>query len=128
MEVDRDSDVSRLEQETGYFELGMFTDAWELIETLLPDEKTEAPVLDLRLRILTALSQWDLGEHIASLLIHAGEAEKKTVARFYHAHARSLYESARYDDAREAVRHAVEAWRGIQKELSDDDLKALFRT
>lgn len=126
MEVDRDSDVSRLEQETGYFELGMFTDAWELIETLLPDEKTEAPVLDLRLRILTALSQWDLGEHIASILLSGGEESRKAIARFHHARARALWQSGDYDSARDHFRLAVEAWRGIQKELSDDDLNALL--
>lgn len=115
-----------IETATGFWELGMFSDAWDTVESMSPDERTTAAALDIRLKILTALSQWDLGEHIASLLIHAGEEERKTVARFHHAHARSLHESARYDESREAVRRAVEAWRGIQKELSDDDLSALF--
>ncbi|MDF1863167.1 MAG: tetratricopeptide repeat protein, partial [Verrucomicrobiales bacterium] len=62
-----------------------------------------------------------------SLLVHAGEESRQTVARFHHARARCLYQSGDYDSARKEIRRAVDAWRGIQHELSDDDLNALFQ-
>ena len=116
-----------MEQATGYWELGMFSDAWDTVELLPPDEKTESPVLDLRLRILTALAQWELGEQIANLLLHAGDDERRTVARFHHARARSFWQCERYDDARREFRRAVEAWLEVRREFDDDDLTALFR-
>ncbi|MDA7922794.1 hypothetical protein N9B73_13690 [Verrucomicrobiales bacterium] len=93
-----------LESATGYSELGMFLDAWDLIESIPPEEKTKAPTLDLRLQILTALSQWDLGEHLAELLLYAGESESKTVARFHYARARAFYEMGEYQKARESLK------------------------
>lgn len=116
-----------IEAATGYLELCMFSDAWETIESVPPEEKTTAEVLDVRLRILTALSQWELGEQIAALLVHAGENEKKTVARFHLARSRVLYQSGQFDDSRKEVRKAVEAWRDVRLEMTDDDLKALFK-
>ncbi|MDF1853197.1 MAG: hypothetical protein P1U85_20330, partial [Verrucomicrobiales bacterium] len=61
-----------LEQAEGFIELGMFSDAWQVIEDLPPEERTSEPVLVIRLRILTGLSQWELGEHIASVLLSGG--------------------------------------------------------
>ncbi|MDA7921300.1 tetratricopeptide repeat protein [Verrucomicrobiales bacterium] len=120
------SEQEIIKKATGYCELGMFSDAWDLIESLPPEEKTKAPVLDLRLRILTAFSQWELGEHIAELLLYAGESESHTVARFHHSRARAFYEIGEYQKARECFKRAVGAWDGIRKELIDDDLSALF--
>lgn len=85
-----------IKEATGYCELGMFSDAWDLIESLPPEEKTKAATLDLRLQILTALSQWDLGEHLAELLLYAGESESRTVARFHHSRARAFYDIGEY--------------------------------
>jgi hypothetical protein len=105
----------------------MFSEAWEATEELPPEDRTSEPALVIRLQILTALAQWDLGEHVASLLIHAGEESRQTVSRFHHARARCFYQSGDYDSARKEIRRAVDAWRGIQRELSDDDLNALFQ-
>lgn len=105
----------------------MFTDAWNATEELPPEERTGEPALVIRLQILTALAQWNLGEHIASLLIHASEDSRRTVARFHHARARCLYQSGDYDLARTEMRKAVDSWRGIQKEISDEDLEAICR-
>lgn len=74
-----------LEQAEGYVALGMFSDAWEVIEDLPPEEKTSEPVLVIRIRILTGLFQWELGEEMARLLLSGGERSRKTVARFHHA-------------------------------------------
>jgi len=114
-----------LEQAEGFIELGMFSDAWQVIEDLPPEEKTNEPVLVIRLRILTDLSQWELGEHVASVLLSGGEESRKTVARFHHARARVLWQSGDFDGARDQFRLAVNAWRDVRREFSDEDLNAL---
>ena len=69
-----------LEEAGGYFALGMFSDAWEATEELPPEDRTSEPALVIRLQTLTAIAQWDLGNHVASLLIYAGEGSRQTVA------------------------------------------------
>ena len=93
-----------LEEAGGYVALGMFSDAWEATEELPPEERTSEPALVIRLQVLTGLAQWELGEHVASLLVHAGEESRQTVARFHHARARCLYQSGDYDSARKEIR------------------------
>jgi hypothetical protein len=110
----------------GYFELGMFSESWETLESINASERASSPVLEIRLRILTALSQWDLGEQIASVLIHSGEKAKRTVSRFHHARSRVFYQTGDFTRARAEIRKAVDAWADIRKELSDDDLTALL--
>jgi len=76
------------------------------------------------LRVLTALSQWELGEHVANILVASAiEPEKcrETVARFYHAHARCLCDAGDYEGARGEMREASLAWPEIRIELVDDD-------
>ena len=51
--------IDQLSRAEGFLELGMLSDAWEVIEDLPVKEKTSEPVLVIRLRILTGLSQWD---------------------------------------------------------------------
>ena len=58
-------DITRAE---GFFELGMHNEAWNETEELPPIDRAEPLVLELRLRILTALSQWELGASIANVL------------------------------------------------------------
>ena len=108
----------------GYFDLGMFEDAWNATEELPPLDRVEPLVLELRLRILTATGQWDLGDHIANVLVCSDiEPEKcrETVARFRHAHARHLCESGLMVLAKEQVRLAVDAWEPIRAEIVEDD-------
>ncbi|MEC5129012.1 hypothetical protein VSU19_19785 [Verrucomicrobiales bacterium BCK34] len=116
-----------LKQANGYFELEMFSQAWEIIESLPPAERTKSDILELRLRILTGLSHWQLGEQIAKLLVEAGDSERKTVARFYHAHARAMWQSGNNGTARKYFRRAVEAWLEVRREFDDDDLDALCK-
>ena len=119
--------IDQLSRAEGFLELGMFSDAWEVIEDLPVKEKTSEPVLVIRLRILTGLSQWDLGEHVASILLSGGEESRKAIARFHHARGRALWQTGDFSGARERFRHAVETWLDVRKEFSDDDLNALFR-
>ena len=116
-----------IEKAKGYFELSMFAESWETVETLPSSRKTDTLVLDLRLRILTSLSQWELGQQLAGLLIYAGDSERRTVARFHHAHARALWQSGEFRAARLHFRRAVEAQLDVRKEFDDDDLEALCK-
>lgn len=84
-----------LQEAEGFLELQMYEDAWGRLEETAPEDKTQASVLVLRLRILTALSHWDLGQEIASLLhrsLEGSDRMREFVARFYHARARCCAE------------------------------------
>lgn len=108
----------------GYFDLGMFEDAWNVTEELPPIDRTEPLALELRLRILTGLSQWELGEHIANVLVSSAVKPQKcreTVAKFRHGYARYLCQTGMIVLAKEQIRLAVEAWEPIRKEIVDDD-------
>ena len=47
--------------------------AWLAIEELQATERVMSVVIDLRLRILTCLCKWDLGDNLASVLRFASE-------------------------------------------------------
>lgn len=114
----------------GYHDLGMHEDAWNVLEELPPIDKTEPLVLELRLRILTAMNRWELGDHIANVLIGSMiEPEKcrETVARFRHAHARALSLQGDREGSRKQIAAAVDAWPWIRADLvNDDDLASLW--
>ncbi|MDF1659663.1 MAG: hypothetical protein P1U58_18760, partial [Verrucomicrobiales bacterium] len=59
----------------------MFSDAWEATEELPPEERTSEPALVIRLQILTALAQWDLGEHSKLKLAYEGVSKKASDRR-----------------------------------------------
>lgn len=89
-----------------------------------PIDRTEPLVLELRLRILTALSQWELGESVANVLITSAIEPARcrdTCARFHHARARYLCETGDHKAARLAMRAASDAWPEIRIELVDDE-------
>lgn len=114
----------QLTRAEGFFELGMFEEAWNATEDLPPIDRVEPLVLELRLRVCTALSQWELGEHIANVLVSSAiEPEKcrEACARFYHARARFLCETGDNEGARLAMRAASDAWPDIRLELVDDE-------
>lgn len=117
-----------VEEAEGFLELQMFEDAWNRLEEISPQHKSEASVLVLRLKILTALSQWDLGQEIANLLnqsLSKEDPNREFVARFYHARAGCCADSESYEEAREWMRKASEAWEDIRMELLEDErLKA----
>jgi hypothetical protein len=81
----------------GFIGLGMHERAWAELEDLPPDARTDPRVLDLRLRIATALEKWSMGEVLVSVL-----EDGETVARFHHTYARHL-SLAGDSDSREAA-------------------------
>lgn len=107
----------------GFYELGMYSEAWSETEDLPPIDRTEPLVLELKLRIATALSLWDLGEGMANVLpFSAIEPDKckETTARFHHARARVLCQKGELEEARKAMREASDVWPEIRIELVDD--------
>jgi hypothetical protein len=46
----------------GFADLGMYERAWSELEELPPEARTDPRVLDLRLRIATAVERWSLAE------------------------------------------------------------------
>ena len=107
----------------GFFELGMLNDAWNQTEELPPIDRVEPLVLELRLRILTALEKFELGESIASVLVSSAIEPARcheTVARFHHARARHLCAKGDNEAARLAMRAASDVWPDIRIEMVDD--------
>ena len=70
-----------LTQAEGHFELAMHQEAWDTLEELPPIDRTEPLVLELKLRILTALSQWELGGYVANVLIASAIEPEKSLHR-----------------------------------------------
>ena len=70
-------------------------------------------MLELRLRIATALEKWSLGEVLVSAL-----DDGETVAKFHHAYARHLSLAGDWERSREQIRAAVAAWPGIRLALA----------
>ena len=116
---------NQLEEAEGFIALGMYSDAWEATEELPPIDRVMPATLEVRLRILTALEKWELGAGIANVLaasVQDPEMCRRTVARFYHAHARTKGVSGDYEGMRAEIRKAVNAWQEIRSEFSDQDL------
>ena len=90
--------------------------AWLALEELRPIDRVMPEVIDLRLRILTCLCKWGLGDNLASVLRFAGEDDddaqryKITVAEYCHARARALCADGDIDGAKQRVRMAGELW------------------
>lgn len=102
--------------------LGMFERAWTELEELRPKARTDPQVLNLRLRIATALEKWSLGEVLVGVM-ESGE----TVARFHHAYALSLSLARDGEASLVQIRAAVKAWPGIRLAIVDDpELEALW--
>jgi hypothetical protein len=88
--------------------------AWLAIEELEPIDRVMPDAIDLRLRILTNLGKWDMGDNLAGVLQYAGEDDddaqryKITCAEYQHARARSLVAEGDTAGAKARVRLASE--------------------
>jgi len=114
----------RLTRGEGFFELGMFEEAWAETEELPPIDRVEPIVCELRLRVATALEKWELGEALASVLVSSAvqpEKCRETVARFYYARAVALCDAGELKKARLAIRAASDALPDIRLEVIDDE-------
>jgi len=59
----------------GYAELGMWSDAWDQLEEIAPEQRYCFEVGKLRVRILLALKRWDAVAILAESLITLGAAD-----------------------------------------------------
>ena len=113
----------QLTRAEGYLQLGMLSEAWSATEDLPPIDRVEPLVLEVRLRILTKRGDWELGGHLAGVLVTSAiEAEKcrETVARFYYGQACALCKEGKNDDARVAIRAGSDAWPNLRLEMVND--------
>jgi len=114
----------------GYFLLGMLTEAWDATEDFPPIDRVDPLVLEIRLRILTKRGDWDLGEHLANVLVASAikpEKCRETVARFHYGHACTLSREGKNAAARDAIRAASDAWPDLRLEMvNDKSLESAF--
>ena len=105
--------------------------AWRAIDELNAIDRRLPQTIDLRLRILTCLSKWELGDDLASVLRFASDEEEEedddyrnryqiTCAEYYHAKARALVAEGDIAGAKERVKMASELWPPIRLEMVDD--------
>lgn len=113
----------QLDRAEGFLLLGMLAEAWQETEDLPPIDRVDPLVLEIRLRILTATGNWELGGQLAGVLIASAVQREKcreTVARFHYGHARALCRAGNNVSAREAIRAASDAWRDLRREMVND--------
>ena len=79
----------QLTRAEGFFLLRMLSDAWEVTEEMAPIDRIEPLVLELRLRILTESGRWELGGHLAGVLI-ASAIKPKMCRELDRRHTRKL--------------------------------------
>lgn len=96
-----------LEAAIGYVELGMAREALEELDSLSPDQRREAPTLELRAVILQQLERWEDAASVHSELCQAPDA---SIDRFI-GWGCVLYELGRYAECRAALLTAPPAAR-----------------
>ncbi len=110
------------EEAQGFAELGLFADAWGLIDDLPPAMRTHPEALRVRLMCATGLQKWELGSDLVRLLGETGNPlELREVAgRFHLARARWHLQAGERIEAREAVRLLAVCWPEGRIQILDD--------
>jgi len=104
----------------GLAELGLWQDAWEVLEDLPAHEGSAPAALRVKLACCLPLNAWETGRHIADLLREGDEADRRNAATFFHALAvRWLAEGDRYA-AGEAVKAALSTWPKQRLKMLED--------
>lgn len=103
----------------GFAELGLWEDAWQVLEELPAELRTCPAALRVRLRCCPALEAWEIGNHVAILLRDGVALDRKYAARFFHEVAKAHVRHGRIDEARDAVAAAVDCWPDIRLALLD---------
>lgn len=63
----------------GYFQLGMYQDAYDELDELPPHERTSPEVLELRITILLKLSQWELAREVTRFLLRMSPQDTQCI-------------------------------------------------
>jgi len=115
-----------LNRAEGYCLLCLWQEAWEVIEELPRHEKSHLEVALLRLQIARELAMWEKGERLADRIGGGARIEfKQEAARYFLERARDTRREGDSSEARRNYRKAVQAWRGIARELTERDLAEL---
>ena len=111
-----------LEESQGWAELGMFADAWELIDAMPPAMRTHPEALRVRLVCCTGMGKWELGADLARLLGETANplALREAAGRFHLAHARHHLQEGGREQAREAIRLLAVCWPEGRIQILDD--------
>jgi hypothetical protein len=112
----------------GLASLGLYGDAWEVLETLPPAERVRPAVLAVRLMVCQGLARWELGQEIAR---HIGPSDaprhREAAGRFHLGHATALCAAGEVLRARAAVGALAIVWpEGRALALDSDALAAVW--
>ncbi|MEK7949846.1 hypothetical protein [Luteolibacter soli] len=110
----------------GLAELGLWQDAWDVLEAIPAAERSAPAVLRVRLACCPPLGAWTLGTHVADLLRDGCEEDRQSAAEFYHAIARKWLSEGDHYAAKQAMKAAAEAWPKLRLMMLDGELSDLL--
>lgn len=103
---------------------GRYAEAWESLDDIPAQDRAEASILALRLRICIAVARWDMGCEIARILSISPRFDfRMASAEFYLAYAAHLAEKEfRNVEASAFVNRAIHLWPGCLANLPEGDI------
>lgn len=119
--------AEHLQRAEGFLDLNMLSDAWTITEELVIEERGEPGVSELRLRILTAWENWELGECLARQLREGDAKQRETAAWFYLERARFYRKQSLLNIAWADYEKAIHTYAPISARYTDIDLEAIRR-
>ncbi len=117
-----------IEEADGLASLGLYEDAWEVLESLPPADRLRPAVFAVRLMVCQGLKRWELGTEVSRYIGPGDEARHREAAgRFHLAHAIALCAAGDIAAARAAVGALAIVWPdGRALALDSDDLAAVW--
>ena len=99
------------ERADGLASLGLFEDAWEVLESLHPKDRVQPAVFAVCLVICRELERWEMGIELARLIgpLNA-KGHREAAGRFRLADALALCAAGKVAEAREAVATMSSGW------------------
>jgi hypothetical protein len=126
--MDTAQTLHTLTEARGFAELGLWQDAWDLIESLPPAMRTSVPALAVRLLVCAGLGKWEMGAELVRLFgpVHPLEM-RKAAGSFHLARAESLCAAGDIEGAQKAVKALSTIWpEGRGTALNSPVLEALW--
>ena len=122
-------EITRIIREaSGFADLGMHPEAWELIETLPPGSRFDQRAVAVRLMVCTGLKKWEMGLELCNFARDSREmVMRKTAGQFFLAYAESLCGASDPDTARAFVIELARVWpEGRELVLASKALRKLW--
>jgi hypothetical protein len=93
-----------IDEAEGLAFLGLYVDAWEVLESLPPADRVRPAVLAVRLVICLGMARWELGQEVVRCIGAEDEAgHREAAGRFHLGHAIALCAAGEVQLARAAV-------------------------